>query len=194
MAKSTKRPVKSKIIKIVNNTTNGDANEQAQIIRNFIDDPEVNVILVNPNDNTALTAVIAEAQAAGKLVVVFDATAEAPGTLQVTLDLYAWNKKNVDFIADALQSGNAIQISGLDGHPANNARLEATEDVLANYPDINLLQTTSGGLGSDESKGSNGADTGRRPGSGRSDHPGRHGIRLPERFPGCGQAAQSDVW
>ena len=131
--------------KLQNNTTNGDANEQAQIIRNFIDDPEVNIILVNPNDNTALTEPIAEAQKAGKLVVVFDASAEAPGTLQVTLDHYAWNTKNVEFIASTLQSGNVIQVSGLDGHPANNERLRATDDVLAKYPDIKLLQTTSGG-------------------------------------------------
>ncbi len=138
--------------KLVNNTTNGDANEQVSIIRNFIDDPEVNVILINPNDNTALTEVIAEAQAAGKLVVLFDATAEAPGTLQVTLDHYAWNTKNVEYIAETLQSGNVIQISGLDGHPANNDRLEATDDVLANYPDITLLQTTSGGWDQTQAK------------------------------------------
>lgn len=130
--------------KIVNNTTNGDANEQAQILRSFVDDPEVNVIMVNPNDNTALSEVIAEAQAAGKLVVVFDAPAEAPGTLQVTLDHYAWNTKNVEFIASTLQKGNAVEIAGLDGHPANNERVKATQDVLANYPDIKLLQSTSG--------------------------------------------------
>lgn len=131
--------------KIVNNTTNGDANEQAQIIRNFVDDPAVNVILLNPNDNTAISEPIAEAQKAGKLVVVFDAPADAPGTLQVTLDHYAWMTKNVEFIASTLQKGNLIDVMGLEGHPANVARENAVKDVLAKYPDIKLLQTQSGG-------------------------------------------------
>lgn len=129
---------------IKNNTTNGDANEQAQIIRNFIDDPDVNVILVNPNDNTALTEPIAEAQKAGKLVVVFDASADAPGTLQVTLDHYAWMTKNMEFICSTLQNGNLIDVCGLEGHPANVAREQAVTDVLAKYPDIKLLQTQTG--------------------------------------------------
>ncbi len=131
--------------KIVNNTTNGDANEQAQILRQFVDDPAINVIMVNPNDNTALSEVIADAQKAGKLVVVYDATADAPGALQVTLDHYAWNTKNAEFICETLQKGNAIEISGLDGHPANNERIRATTDVLKKYPDIKLLQSTPGG-------------------------------------------------
>ncbi|MEA4853962.1 MAG: substrate-binding domain-containing protein [Christensenella sp.] len=131
--------------KIVNNTTNGDANEQATILRQFVDDPEVNVIMVNPNDNTALNEVIADAQKAGKLVVVYDATADAPGALNVTLDHYAWETKNAEFICKTLQKGNAIEISGLDGHPANNERIRATADVLKNYPDIKLLQSTPGG-------------------------------------------------
>mgnify|MGYP004516280987 CR=1 FL=1 len=55
--------------KIVNNTTNWDANEQANIIRDFINDDEINVIVVNPNSPTDLNGVLAEAAAAGKTVV-----------------------------------------------------------------------------------------------------------------------------
>jgi len=130
--------------KIVNNTTNGDANEQAQIIRNFVDDPDVNVILLNPNDNTALTEPIAEAQQAGKLVVVYDASADAPGTLQVTLEHYTWMTKNTEFVCSTLQTGNVIDVFGLEGHPANTAREDAVTDVLAQYPDIKLLQRQTG--------------------------------------------------
>jgi len=64
--------------------------------------------------------------------------------INVTLDHYAWNKKNVEFIASTLQKGNAIQIYGLEGHPANNDRIQATYDVLKNYPDIKLIADTSG--------------------------------------------------
>jgi ribose transport system substrate-binding protein len=53
--------------------------------------------------------------------------------------------KNVEWIAETLGEGNVIQIYGLDGHPANNERIAATEVVLAEYPDISMVTSTSGG-------------------------------------------------
>jgi ribose transport system substrate-binding protein len=128
---------------MVNNVTNGDATEQANIIRDFIS-KGVNIILLNPNSPDALNGVIKEAQDAGILVVSFDATVTAPNVLNVTLDHYAWNLKNAEWICATLKSGNAIQIYGLDGHPANNARIQATADVLKKYPKIKLIANTSG--------------------------------------------------
>src|SRR5659263_105645 len=130
--------------KIVNNVTNGDATEQANIIRDFISQG-VDIILVNPNSPDALNGVIKEAQDAGILVFAFDATVTAADVVNVTLDHYAWNKKNVEWIASTLKTGNVIQVYGLDGHPANNDRIKATDDVLANYPDIKMIASTSGG-------------------------------------------------
>lgn len=130
--------------KLVNNVTNGDATEQANILRDFIAE-EVDIILVNPNSPDALNGVIKEAQDAGILVLSYDATVTAPDVVNVTLDHYAWNTKNVEYIASTLQSGNVIEIFGLDGHPANNERIRATQDVLSKYPDITLTDSTSGG-------------------------------------------------
>ncbi len=129
--------------KIVNNIVNGDATEQANILRDFISQG-MDIIMVNPNSPDALNGVIKEAQEEGILVVSFDATVTAPGVVNITLDHYAWNKKNVEFIASTLQKGNAVQIYGLEGHPANNERIRATYEVLANYPDIKLIADTSG--------------------------------------------------
>ncbi len=134
---------KIKDYKIVNNVSNGDATEQANIIRNFISQG-VNIILLNPNSPDALNGVIKEAQAAGILVVSFDATVTAPNMLKVTLDHYAWEKKWVEYLAKTLQKGNVIQIYGLPGHPANNDRVQASKDVLAQYPDIHMIASTSG--------------------------------------------------
>lgn len=130
--------------KIVNNVNNGDATEQANIIRDFISEG-VDIILVNPNSPDALNGVIKEAQDAGILVLAFDATVTAPEVVNVTLDHYAWNLKNVEFICETIGEGNLIQVHGLDGHPANNDRIKATEDVLKNYPDIKMIANTSGG-------------------------------------------------
>jgi ribose transport system substrate-binding protein len=131
---------------IVNNTTNGDANEQAEIIRNFIADDQVNLILVNPNDSTALNEAILDATEAGKLVVVADATVTAEGILNVTLDHYTYAYEPTEMLCEALGGkGTVIEISGLDGHPADATRIEATDDALANYPDINLAANQPGG-------------------------------------------------
>jgi ribose transport system substrate-binding protein len=129
--------------KLVNNVTNGDATEQANILRDFISQG-VNIIMVNPNSPDALNGVIKEAQDEGILVVSYDATVTAPKVLNVTLDHYAWMKKNVEFICSTLKKGNVIQIYGLEGHPANNDRIRATYDVLKNYPDIKLIADTTG--------------------------------------------------
>ncbi|HEY9595167.1 MAG TPA: substrate-binding domain-containing protein [Spirochaetia bacterium] len=129
--------------KLVNNVTNGDATEQANIIRDFTSQG-VDIIMVNPNSPDALNGVIKEAQEAGILVVAFDATVTASDVVNVTLDHYAWNTKNAEFICSTLKSGNAIQVYGLDGHPANNDRIRATADVMKKYPGIKLIANTSG--------------------------------------------------
>ena len=137
--------------KIVNNVTNGDANEQANIVRDFISEG-VDIIVINPNSPDALNGAIKEAQDAGILVLSADATVTAPDVINVTLDHYAWNTKNVTFIAETLKAGTAIQVYGLDGHPANNDRIKATDDVLAKFPDIKVTSSTSGGWDQTQAK------------------------------------------
>lgn len=143
VGKEYKAAGKIKDYKLVNNITNGDATEQANILRDFISQG-VDIIMVNPNSPDALNGVIKEAQDEGILVVSYDATVTAPKVLNVTLDHYAWMKKNVEFIFSTLKKGNAIQVYGLEGHPANNDRIRATYDVLKNYPDIKLIADTTG--------------------------------------------------
>lgn len=134
---------KIKDYKIVNNVTNGDATEQANIIRDFISQG-VDIILLNPNSPDALNGVIKEAQNAGILVLSFDATCTAANVINVEQDQYAWNKKNVEYLASVLKQGNAITIYGLEGHPGNTARLNAQADVLKNYPNIKSIAQSSG--------------------------------------------------
>ena len=96
VGKEYKAAGKIKDYKLVNNVTNGDATEQANILRDFISQG-VDIILVNPNSPDALNGVIKEAQDEGILVVSYDATVTAPGVLNVTLDHYAWMTKNMEW-------------------------------------------------------------------------------------------------
>lgn len=139
--------------KVVNNSTNGDANEQAQIIRDFIDDPRVNVILVNPNDTTALNEAVLDAEAAGKLVVIYDASITAPGILNVSVDHYQYAYGPAKTLLDIIGGkGTVIEVSGLDGHPANVIRIKATDDAIAEYPNVNLAGNQPGGWDNTTSK------------------------------------------
>jgi len=132
--------------KWAHNTNNGDATEQANLIRDFITDPDVNVIVVNPNSTDGLNGVIAEAIEAGKLVVSADATVSAEGVVNVTLDHYSWSLATAEYICAKLaDGGNVVDVHGLDGHPADVLRVQATDDTLAKYPNIKLIARESGG-------------------------------------------------
>ena len=153
VAEEYKADGRLKDYKIVNNTTNGDATEQANIIRDFTADPDVNIIIVDANDSTALNEAIAEAQDAGKLVVIADTGCDAPGALSVQLDHTAWMKKNAEFIATALDGkGKLININGLDGNPADNARDKGLQEVLEENPDLEVVQKASGGWDQTQAK------------------------------------------
>lgn len=131
--------------KIVNNVTNYDAVEQASIIRDFINDPEVDIIMFNPVGPTDMYGVMEEAVAAGKLVVVYDCEIETPdGVYCVSVDHYKWGTKIAEFVCSTIGSGNAIQIYGGETHPANIERVRATHDVLAKYPNIELVADQTG--------------------------------------------------
>ena len=131
--------------KIVNNVTDWDASEQANIVRDLVNDSAINVIMVNPNSPTDLNGVLKEAVDAGKKVIVLDCEVEVEGVTCVSIDHHAWSMKAAEYIAETLGEGNAVQIYGGEGHPANNDRIQGTYDVLENYPDIKLVADTSGG-------------------------------------------------
>lgn len=130
--------------KIVDNATNGDATEQANILRDFISEG-VDIILLNPNSSDSLNGVIKEAQDAGILVLSYDGTCTADDVVTVQVSPYDWNEKLVSYVAEKVSEGKAIDIYGLDGHPGNIQRLQARDDVLKNYPDIEIVSETSGG-------------------------------------------------
>jgi len=153
VAEEYKSEGRIKDYKIVNNTTNWDATEQAGIIRDFINDDSINVIVVNPDSPTDLNGVLEEAVAAGKTVVAVDCEVDVEGVKCVSIDHYTWGQKVADYICKSLDgTGNIIQVYGGEGHPANNQRIKATDDVLKNYPNIKMLSSTSGGWDEETAK------------------------------------------
>lgn len=153
IAEEYKSEGRIKDYKIVNNTTNWDATEQAGIIRDFINDDTINVIVINPDSPTDLNGVLEEAVAAGKTVVAVDCEVDVEGVYCVSIDHYTWGEKVANYICDALGgTGNVIQVYGGEGHPANNERIRATSDVLAKNTGITMLSSTTGGWDEETAK------------------------------------------
>ena len=109
--------------------------------------------MINPNDTTSLNEAVLDAEAAGKLVVVYDASITAKGILNVSVDHYQYAYGPTKTLLDIIGGkGTVVEVSGLDGHPANVIRIKATDDAIAEYPDVTLAANQPGGWDNTTSK------------------------------------------
>ncbi len=105
----------------------------------------VDAILVNPGDVNGLNATLEEAVKKGIIVISVDQELNVPGVYNVGIDQKEWAKTSAKWLAEKLGGkGNIVEIEGFPGHPANVARMEGVDEVLANYPDIKVLAKDTG--------------------------------------------------
>jgi len=122
-----------------------DVQGQIQQIQNLIN-RGVDAIIVNPNSQDGLNSVLEEAVDAGIVVIAVDQEVSAEGVYNVVIDQKEWAMISARWLAEELGGeGDILLIEGLVGHPANEARMEGVEEVLAEYPDINVVGRDSGG-------------------------------------------------
>lgn len=121
-----------------------DTNNQIAQIRNMIAQ-DVDLLLIDPNSETALNPVIEEAVARGITVVVMDQPVTTDAVVSVSIDQEQWGANLAEWLVDELGgSGNIVRIEGLPGHPANVGRVRGIDRVLAANPGINLLASVNG--------------------------------------------------
>lgn len=105
----------------------------------------VDAILVNPSDVNGLNATLEEAVAKGIIVISVDQELNVPNVYNVGIDQKEWAKTSAKWLAEKLGGkGNIVEIEGFPGHPANVARMEGVDEVLADYPDIKVLAKDTG--------------------------------------------------
>ncbi len=105
----------------------------------------VDILLVNPNSATALNPVMEEAQEAGILVIVYDMNINNPDVLEVCMDQREWMGPITEWLCEKLNyKGDIVYISGIPDQPGDIDRNNAAMEVLAKYPDINLLAQAPG--------------------------------------------------
>ena len=132
-------------IDLVVESANVDVQGQIQQIQNLVN-RGVDAIIINANDQNALNFALEDAVDQGIVVVAVDQEVSANGVYNVAIDQKAWAKESAQWLAETLGGeGDIILIEGFVGHPANEARMDGVAEVLANYPDINVVGRESGG-------------------------------------------------
>jgi ribose transport system substrate-binding protein len=117
---------------------------QIQQIRNLINS-DIDLLLINPNSQSALNPVIEEANERGILVIICDQRITSEDALQVIPDIYNWQADVARYVFDRLgKKGDVFYLSGYDGSPANTDRDNAFYDLVKEYPDINVLGKANG--------------------------------------------------
>ena len=124
--------------------TNSDATEQLKQINAMID-AGVDAIMIDAVSPTTIKSAVEKAQKKGILVVIANDPAAYDGTICVCGNNYSWQKIQAVWLAEQLKGkGDIVEISGVSGNAADTLRLAANKDVLAGYPDINVLGSAPG--------------------------------------------------
>ncbi|HEY62797.1 MAG TPA: ABC transporter substrate-binding protein [Anaerolineae bacterium] len=121
-----------------------DVAGQIQQLQNLMA-KNVDAILVNPGDVNGLNATLEEAVSKGIIVISVDQELDVPNVYNVGIDQKEWAKTSAQWLAEKMGgTGNIVEIEGFPGHPANVARMNGVDEVLANYPDIKVLAKDTG--------------------------------------------------
>lgn len=119
------------------------AGQEAQILN--LMNQGVDAIIVNPGDAEALRLTLEDAIAEGIVVISVDQEIDAEGLVNVVIDQTEWARISARWLAESLGGeGDIVLIEGFVGHPANTARMTGVEEVLAEYPGINVVGRESG--------------------------------------------------
>jgi ribose transport system substrate-binding protein len=131
-------------IELVIESEDTDAAGQEQQILNLIN-RGVDGILINPGDAEALRLTLEDAVAQGIPVVSIDQEVDGEGVINVVIDQTEWARISARWLAEQLGGeGKIVLIEGFVGHPANTARMNGVEEVLAEYPGIEVVGRETG--------------------------------------------------
>ena len=124
--------------------TNSDATEQLNQINAMID-AGVDAILIDAVSPTTVKPAVEKALAQDILVVIANDPAAYEGTICVCGDNYTWQRIQALWLVEQLEGkGDIVKITGVSGNSADTMREQANDDILAGYPDINVLAAAPG--------------------------------------------------
>jgi ABC-type sugar transport system substrate-binding protein len=126
-------------------STNTDVTEQMNQINNMISSG-VNLICLNPISPASVTPIQAVCEASDVLLVIdTDPAAVDENLIEVLVDNKQFFEIMTKWFVETLGGkGNIVHITGTPGMPADLVRQKVVADILAYYPDINILATAPG--------------------------------------------------
>ena len=131
---------------------NTDAAGQLEDLRNLIS-AKVDAIVVNPADPAGIQAALAEATAAGIVVVAVDQAVTEPSAYIIsnTQEQYAY--LGAKWLFEQLGGkGSVVYMRGAAGASADSDRDKGFKKALAEFPDIKVAQETFTGWQQDQGK------------------------------------------
>ncbi len=103
----------------------------------------VNAIIINPSGPDALNPAIAEATAAGIVVIAVDASVTAPGAYNLSNDQQQYAYLGASWLFKAMgDKGAVVYMRGIAGHPADTDRDTGFQKALKEHPGITIAATT----------------------------------------------------
>ncbi|WP_255491508.1 substrate-binding domain-containing protein, partial [Dysgonomonas sp. ZJ279] len=132
-------------------TVKDDTQQQIKDIESLIDN-EVDLLIISPNESTAITPVIQKAFKAGIPVILVDRKIETEDyTAYMGADNYQIGKEVGLYIAGILNGkGNVAEIRGWNGSTSDTERHAGFINAIQNYPDIKIIAEKRGNFLKDE--------------------------------------------
>lgn len=131
---------------------NTDAAGQLEDLRNLIS-AKVNAIVVNPADPAGIQAALAEATAAGIVVVAVDQAVTEPSAYIISNNQEQYAYLGAKWLFEQLGGkGSVVYMRGAAGASADSDRDKGFKKALAEFPDIKVAQETFTGWQQDQGK------------------------------------------
>ncbi len=122
-------------------SANDDATAQSQQLSQITSAGTTDVVIINPVSATSLNPAIDKAIEAGIIVLGVDSVISHPDVVTLSNNQAEWAKIQAEFLAEKLGGkGKIVIYNAIAGYPASDIREKAYDEVLANYPDIEVLK------------------------------------------------------
>ncbi|MCB7305701.1 ABC transporter substrate-binding protein [Bariatricus massiliensis] len=134
-------------------SANDDATVQSSQLNQIVTAGKTDVVIINPVSATSLNPAIDKATQAGIKVIGVDSVIAHKEVVTIATDQYKWAEIQAEFLAEKLGGkGDIIIFNAMAGVPASDTREKAFDDVIAKYPDINVLKKVYHGWDEGEAK------------------------------------------
>lgn len=121
-----------------------EAEAQINQVRNFIS-KGYDAIVINANSSTALVDVCEEAMERGIPVCGFDNEVDSENVYNVNISQVEFGELQMQYVCEGIGGkGNIIIVRGTAGTPVDNGRWEGYQNILKDYPDVNVVTTVTG--------------------------------------------------